>query len=123
MPEIASGPNGFALVGRPAPTSPVWQFYSYKPDGTSLCAPLDLPADFVPASFVATPTGYLLVSSGAVRGQEVLSNCSLGLSFPIDPGPATDVNIAGGSAGYGVVWQDTTKAIPMRRLIGPHYCD
>jgi hypothetical protein len=52
-----------------------------------------------------------------------LADCTLGLQFPIDAGPASDVNIAGSAAGYGVVWQDTASATPKRRMFGPHYCD
>jgi Putative metal-binding motif len=121
--KIASSPSGFAVVAHPTSSSTVWQLSAFKSNGTLQCGPLALPASFVPASLAATPNGYLLVSSGAVSAQEVLADCRLGSSFPIDVGPATDVNIAGSAAGYGVVWQDTASATPKRRLFGPHYCD
>jgi len=120
--KLASSSTGFAMVGRPTQDG-VWQFSSFKLDGTTVCAPLDLPASFVPASLVATPTGYLVISSGAVKAQEILANCSLGVSFDIDPGPASDVHTASGPDGYGLVWQNTDTGIPMRRLFGSRYCD
>jgi len=122
-PKLASGSAGFAMVGHPSASSTAWQLSAFKADGSSQCGPVTLPAGFVPASLVATPSGYLVLSSGVVKAQEVLANCSLGVTFSIDAGPATDVNVAAGSAGYGVVWQDTTSATPKRRLFGPHYCD
>jgi Putative metal-binding motif len=121
--ELASGSKGFAMIGHLTSSSTAWQFSNFGLDGTSICGPLTLPAGFTPADLVATPTGYLVVSSGAVRVQEVLANCTLGVAFPLDPGPATDVHISGGVAGYGVVWQDTASASPEQRLFGPHYCD
>ena len=120
--KLASSPNGFAMVGQP-PSTTTWQFSSFKLDGTSVCAAVDLPASFVPGSLVATPTGYLVISSGAVKAQEILANCSLGVSFDIDPGPASDVHAASGPDGYGLVWQNTDTGIPMRRLFGSRYCD
>ena len=120
--KLASTSNGFALVGHEN-ASTVQQFSSFKLDGTSVCGPLDLPASFVPASLVATPKGYLVISSGAVKAQEILANCTLGVSFDIDPGPASDVHAASGPDGYGVVWQNTTTEVPMRRLFGSRYCD
>ena len=120
--KLASGSSGFALVGRPKDGG-IWQFSSYKLDGTSQCGPLNLPPAFLPASLVSTPNGYLVISSGALRAQEVLANCTLGVTFDIDPGPASDVHAASGANGFGIVWQNTTTGIPMRRVFSSRYCD
>lgn len=120
----ASGPNGFAIALTPATAGNLPQFYAFGPTGTALCGPVNLvDKDFAPDALVATDKGYLVVSSGVLRAQEVLSNCTLGALFTIDPGPVTDVHIAGGASGYGVIWQDVNQSVPKRRLFGPHFCD
>jgi len=53
----------------------------------------------------------------------VLANCTLGALFTIDPGPTTNVYVAGSAAGYGVTWEDSNQSQPKRRVFGPHFCD
>jgi hypothetical protein len=51
------------------------------------------------------------------------ANCTPGVSFTVDAGPAGKVGIAAGNKGYGVVWQDTSARVPKRRFFGPNFCD
>jgi hypothetical protein len=89
-----------------------------------LCGPVNIAdTSFVPTAIVATQSGYLVVSSGILRVQEILANCGLGQLFTVDPGPAANVTIAGSAAGYGIVWQDTNAAAPKRHLFGPNFCN
>jgi hypothetical protein len=124
VPVVAAGSNGFAsaIAGTLATDQP--RFYSFDAGGGALCSSVKF-ADksFIPASMIATSRGYLVVSSGAVRVQEVFTDCTLGALFTVDLGPATNVGIAGSAAGYGVVWQDTASADPKLRLFGPNFCD
>jgi hypothetical protein len=120
-PVVAGGPNGFAVAVARAGSAAL---YTYAPTGTAVCGPVNIgDATFVPAAIVPTATGYLVVSSGVVRVQEVLAGCKLGQLFTVDAGPATNVSIAGSAAGYGIVWQDTTAAEPKRHLFGPNFCN
>ena len=123
VPVVGSGANGFAIATSMASGAP--QFYSFAANGTKQCGPVNLAdKNFVPAAIVATAKGYLVVSAGTVRVQEVLANCAMGQLFTVDKGTAaTDVAIAGSSTGYGVVWQDNTTARPMRRFFGPDFCN
>jgi Putative metal-binding motif len=123
-PVVGSGSNGYAIAVSPSGTgSP--QFYAYGATGLPVCGPVSIgDASFVPAAVVATPTGYLVASSGVVRVQEVRANCTLGALFTVDAGPgATNVGIAGSASGYGVVWQDPTTGAPKRHLFGPRFCN
>jgi hypothetical protein len=123
-PSVASSANGIAIADRQdTTTAPSVQLFS--PAGVSQCGPVPF-ADksFEPTSVVATSKGYLIVSSGPLRVQEVFFDCSLGSSFTIDDvTDASDVHIAGSAAGYGVVWQDNVAHLPKARFFGPHYCD
>lgn len=123
-PILGSGPSGFAVALAPAVAGNAPQFYAFGPSGNALCGPVDL-ADksFVPAAIVATPKGYLVVSSGALRVQEMLANCAPGVSFTVDAGPTGKVGIAVGNKGYGVVWDDASANVPKRRFFGPNFCD
>jgi hypothetical protein len=124
FPRVGSGPNGFgfAVAGVSANDAPT--FTAYSSTGTTQCGPVPFAdKNFAPAGVVATPKGYLVVSSGTIRAQEVFADCSLGALFTLDAGPATAVSIAGSAAGYAVVWQDSAAKLPKLRLIGPKYCD
>jgi hypothetical protein len=120
QPVVGSGPNGYAVAvaGAAFPS-----FYNFGPTGTLLCSSGFADANFAPAAIVSTPTGYLVVSSGALRAIEVSADCKQGEFFAIDPGPAANVSIAGSAAGYAVVWQDTTAGVPKRHLFGPNFCN
>ncbi len=123
-PVLGSSASGFAVALAPAVTGNPPQFYAFGATGTALCGPVNLAdSSFLPAAIVATPEGYLVVSSGALRVQEMLGNCTLGVLFTVDAGPAASVGIAAGNNGYGVVWQDMSAGVPKRRFFGPHYCD
>jgi Putative metal-binding motif len=123
-PILGSSPNGFAVALAPAVTGKAPQFYAFGPSGSPLCGPVDLAdASFVPAAIVATPKGYLVGSSGALRIQEMLANCTPGVAFTVDAGPVSNVGIAAGNKGYGVVWQDTSAGVPKRRFFGPNFCN
>jgi Putative metal-binding motif len=120
--KFGPGPDGIAIVSIPTGGS-TYQVTIVNTKNVHRCGPVELPANFVAADVVATPTGYLVISSGAVQAQVVNADCTLGLAFSIDSGPATDVHVAGSEAGYGIVWQDTASASPKRRLLGPRFCD
>ena len=121
-PVVGSGPSGFAIAVQ-GTSGPL--FTTYSASGAVQCGPVSMgDSSFKPAGIVATPKGYLVVSSGVVRGQEVHSDCSLGPIFAIDAGPKDDmVRVAAGAAGYGVVWQDGAAKVPKRRLFGANFCD
>jgi hypothetical protein len=123
-PILGAGPSGFAVALAPAVAGNAPQFYAFGPSGSPVCGPVDL-ADksFIPTAIVASPKGYLVVSSGALRVQEMLANCTPGASFTVDAGPASKVGIAAGNKGYGIVWQDTSAGVPKRRFFGPNFCD
>jgi hypothetical protein len=111
------------VVTPTAATNPP-QFFAFGPSGAALCGPVNFAdKNFVPAAVVATDKGYLVVSSGVLRAQEVLANCTLGALFTIDPGPTTDVYLAGSATGYAVAWEDSNQSAAKRRLFGPHFCD
>jgi len=124
FPRVASSAHGIGLAYRASDSvAPNAQLFS--PSGVSQCGPLPF-ADksFKPASMVATSKGYLIVSLGPVRVQEVFFDCSLGSSFTVDEvTDVSDVHIAGSAAGYGVVWQDNVAHLPKARFFGPKYCD
>ncbi len=123
-PVVGSGADGFAVAVTPALAGNAPAFYAFSATGAPICGPVTLADDhFVPAGIVATKTGYLVVSSGAVRVQEVLANCRMGALFTVDAGPARNVSIAGSAAGYGVVWQDTLANVPNRHVFGPKFCN
>ncbi|MET0794275.1 MAG: putative metal-binding motif-containing protein [Polyangiaceae bacterium] len=120
-PVLASGRKGFLIATRAADGPRVWLF---APSGGSACGPVAFADEsFIPESAVATSSGYLIVSSGKVRVQEVRNDCALGALFTLDAGPASLVSISGGAEGYGVVWDDTALNIAKRRFFGPNYCD
>jgi hypothetical protein len=119
-PIVGSGPNGIGIAVQ-GTTGPL--FYEFATSGTTQCGPVNIgDSNFKPASVVPTPKGYLVVSSGTLRAQEVHADCTLGPIFTIDPGPAGNIHAAAGAAGYGVVWVDTTGA-PKRHLFGANFCD
>jgi hypothetical protein len=121
-PVVGSGPSGFAIALQ---SSSGPQFSSFTVSGASLCSAVNIAdSTFKPAGIVATPKGYLIVSSGSIRAQEVHTDCTLGPLFTIDAGPSDGtVRVAAGAAGYGVVWQDTSAGVPKRRFFGPNFCD
>jgi hypothetical protein len=126
-PIVTAGPAGFAVGVSAASSADLPQFYTFTAAGAPLCGPVKF-ADqmFVPGAMVATGSGYLVVSTGVVRVQELSSDCKPGALFTIDSASGGDnVGIAGSSTGYGVVWQRNagTTVTPMQRIFGPHYCD
>jgi len=126
-PIVGSGPYGFAIAVRPASSANPPQFYAFGPTGTALCGPVNI-ADksFVPSAIVGTANGYLVISSGVIRVQEILANCTVGQLFTVDSQGLAAVGsagIAGSAAGYGVVWQDTVSSTPKSRFFGPNFCD
>jgi len=126
-PVLGSGPGGFAFATTSTATMTAPRFYSFDPNGNPICGPVDLAdSTFVPAAMTATPTGYLVASSGKLRVQEVLANCAMGALLTVDDGPNDDeVGISGGASGYGVVWSGvvTSALLLERRLFGPKYCN
>ncbi len=125
-PVVGSSPSGFAFATANTAAMTAPQFYSFNASGSAICGPVTLAdATFVPAAITATPTGYLVASSGKVRVQEVLANCTMGQLFTVDNGPNDqDVGISGGASGYGVVWSNFTNgSVVSRRLFGPKYCN
>lgn len=126
-PIVSAGPSGFAVAVSGATAEDLPQFYTFTTLGAPLCGPVKF-ADtaFVPGAMVATGTGYLVVSTGVVRVQELSPDCTPGSLFTIDSASGSDnVGIAAGSASVGVVWQRNAgiTVTPMQRVFGPHYCD
>jgi hypothetical protein len=123
QPVMGNGPGGFAIAVRTA-NEP--EFYSYDDAGNADCGPVPFADDtFGPTDVVGTDEGYLIVSTGAdVRAQLIRPDCSLGPLFTIDTsqGANTYTRVAGGSEGWGVVWQSTGSKVK-RRFFGPKFCD
>ncbi len=123
-PVLASGVGEFAVATRGGNDSDRPLFHAVDLHGVLRCNAIPFAdGSFIPSGIVATSGGYLIVSSGPIRVQEVFDDCSLGALFAVDSGPADHVHISGSAAGYGVVWQDTATNTPKLRLFGPHYCD
>jgi len=125
LPALGAGPNGYAIATPPTVAGTPPQFYAFSTTGAAACGPVNLAdKNFTPAAIVGTAKGYLVVSSGVVRVQEVLANCTMGSLFTVDTGgTATKVGIAGSATGYGLVWQDEGAGFPKRRLFGPDFCN
>jgi Putative metal-binding motif len=119
---VASGPNGFAVVNSPTTSGGASRFTAFRNSGAILCGPVSF-ADtgFFASGVVATPNGYLVVSLGDLRVQEMLPNCAFGQLFSLDTGGSYYTAIAGSATGYGIVWQDSN--VLKRRMIGPNFCD
>ena len=122
-PVVGGNDTGFAIATSVSGSAP--KFYAYGATGALVCGPVSFAdSTFVPAAITATPTGYLVASSGAVKVVELSASCVPGTSFTVDPGPgATHVGIAGNATGYGIVWQDATSGAPKRRVFGPRFCN
>lgn len=119
----AGGSAGFAVAQQVAPQGTTFTISSYSNAGSLLCGPVTLPANFIPASIAATSNGYVAVSTD-LQFQEFLPGCQLGMLFKVEPNGAgsKSVEVAAGSAGYGVVWADSLGT-PRLRLFGPRYCN
>jgi Putative metal-binding motif len=129
---VGASASGFAVAARAVSDSDPPNFYSFNASGAAVCGPVPFTDKaFAPVDLVATPKGYLVLSSGygnlvaatQLKIQEVFSDCTLGALFTVDSGLADGAQIAAGSAGYGVTWYDTTAKVPKARFFGPHYCD
>jgi len=122
----ANGAGGFAVVATQAADSgKAPEFSVFDGSGKKRCGPVPF-ADktFMPAAVVGSDAGYLVLSSGQLKAQFILPDCTVSSAFVVDSGVSDqDVRVAVGAAGYGVVWQDGTTQMPKFRAFGPHFCD
>jgi hypothetical protein len=124
-PTVGSGPDSFAFAanGTAADSLPLFQILD-PAQGTVVCGPVTFAdAEFSPEALIGTDRGYLVVSRGHLRAQEIGPDCTPRALFEIDPGNGSGVRIAHGNAGFTVVWQDTSLGAPKFRQFGENFCD
>ena len=119
-PVVGGNAAGFAIaVAKTNGTAP--EITMYDAMGNKTCSTTFGGAGFVPAKIAPSSKGYLVISP-YTQVREVLSNCTAGQSFAIQGNLAgTSASIAGGAAGFGVVWLDGD--VPRYRMFGPDFCN
>jgi hypothetical protein len=119
---VGSTASTFAIVTQQVSGKP--KFALFDGNGKSKCGPVEIgDATFVPSAVAGGDSGFLVVSSGHVRGQVISGSCTPGPIFEIDSGSASESRVAAGKRGYAVVWSDATTALPWRRFFGSRICN
>ena len=124
QPVVGASGDGFAVAVSAANADGFPLLYAFDSTGAAKCGPTKLGGPSVaPTSIVATATGYLVVlgSANGVEVQQVMSDCSPGQRFTIDATASSNAALAGGSAGYGIVWGGAGGL--NFRAFGLNFCD